>query len=232
MAADSTVLNSIPDEKPVRIFLPIKDNKERYRLQCVYQVSEPPRFNLLFQPGSLPVEMIDLDEPCIIIIDMGGPTISIEAKISEVVNKQTLAMILLKSIPHEQMREFFRVDATAHVISRSFQPEVFGDQGDPWSTQGRTIDISGSGILASFPAQPPMDEQVRLEITLPTSPPETIKVLSHPVRMLQVSENQWDVAYHFDDITDEDRDKIIGCCLVIQRRLLRLKVKVRDQVKL
>lgn len=232
MTTEPTVLDSIPDAKPVRTFLPINENSERFRVQCVYQKSEPPRFNLLFQPGILPVEMINQNESAIIIIDMGGPTVSIEAKISAVANQQMLEMILLKSIPHEQMREFFRVDATAHVISQSFQPEVFGEQGNPGSTQGKTIDISGSGILASFTAQPPMAEQVRLEISLPTTPVQTINVLSHPVRMLQVAEDQWDVAYHFDDISDEDRDKIIGCCLVIQRRLLRLKVKVRDQLKL
>jgi hypothetical protein len=93
---------------------------------------------------------------------------------------------------------------------------------------GTTIDISGSGILASFSSPPPMDSQTRLEITLPTSPPEIISVLAHPVRKQQINENQYDVAYHFEDITIEDRDKIIGCCLRIQRRLLRLKVRVRD----
>ena len=126
------------------------------------------------------------------------------------------------------MRDFFRVDATTKVISKSFQPEFYGKNNDPWSLQGRTIDISGSGLLASFGEEPPKDDQVRLEITLPTSPPETVQALAHPVRTTQVSDDQWDVAYQFDDIEDEDRDKIIGCCLVIQRRLLRLKVQVRD----
>jgi hypothetical protein len=71
-----------------------------------------------------------------------------------------------------------------------------------------------------------MDEPIRLEITLPTEPAETVKMLAHPVRAVQIDDDRWEVAFHFDDISIEDRDKIIGCCLVIQRRLLRLKVPV------
>jgi hypothetical protein len=228
MASDIDILKDIPDAKPIRIFLPVIDSKERYRLQCVYQISESPRFNLLFKPGVLPVDSLDTSEPCIINVDLGGPNLSIEALITSVRNSQTLEMIVQKAISYDQMREFFRVDATALVISKSFQPALYGKTGDPWTLQGKTIDISGSGILASFSEKPPMDEQVKLEVTLPSTPSEVIKLLAHPVRREQITDDQWDVAFRFDDISDEDRDKIIGCCLVIQRRLLRLKVQVRN----
>jgi hypothetical protein len=229
MTKETDLLDRIPDSKPVRIFIPLQNSLERYRMQGVYQKTNPPRFNLLFKAGSLPVESIDLQKPCIVSVDLGGPSISLEAMISEVVNQQQLDMIVRKSISHEQMREFFRVDANASVISRSFHPEFFGGAGKPWSMPGKTIDISGSGILASFSEPPPMDSQTHLEITLPTPNPETISVIAHPVRKQKISDNHYAVAYHFDDITPEDRDKIIGCCLLIQRRLLRLKVKVRDE---
>ncbi|MEE4164640.1 MAG: PilZ domain-containing protein [Desulfocapsaceae bacterium] len=232
MASDVDILKDIPDAKPIRIFLPVKDSKERYRMQCVYQKTHSPHFNLLFQPGTLPVDSIDTGEPCILNVDLGGPNLSIEAMVTAIPNSQTLEMIVKKSITYDQMREFFRVDATAHVISKSFQPAFFGKKDESWALQGRTIDISGSGILATFSEKPPMDEQVRLEITLPSSPSEVVKILAHPVRVVQIDDDQWDVAFHFDDISDEDRDKIIGCCLIIQRRLLRLKVQVRDQVSL
>lgn len=228
MTTNSDILQDIPDNKPVRIYLPLIDNKERYRLQGVYQKSEPPTFNLLFQPGTLPVDLVNRDESCIINVDMGGASISMEALISSVISNQVLEMKIQKSFSPDQMREFFRVDATTRVISKSFRPEFLGKKGEPSLMQGKTIDISGSGILACFPEKPPMDEHVKLELTLPTEPPEIIKILAHPVRASQTHENQWDVAYHFDDISVEDRDKIIGCCLVIQRRLLRLKVQVRD----
>jgi hypothetical protein len=228
MATDVDILREIPDQKPVRIFLPVKDSKERYRSHCVYQKTSSPHFNLIFQPGVLPVDFVDPSQSCIMNVDFGGPNLSLEAMIASVKNSQTLDMIVQKSISYEQMREFFRVDAAAHVISKSFHPSLRGNDEQQWTLQGKTIDISGSGILATFSEKPPMDQQVKLEITLPTTPSEIVKVLAYPVRREQISENQWDVAFHFEDISDEDRDKIIGCCLVIQRRLLRLKVRVRN----
>jgi hypothetical protein len=227
MTTNIETIKVIPDGKPVRIFLPLKKGPERYRLQCVYQKSTPPKFNLLFKPGVLPIEDIALDQPCIINVDMGGSTISLEAMAHEIANPQTLHMMVQKSITHEQMREFFRVDATTDIISKSFHTEVFGRSDEPWSIEGKTVDISGSGILAIFPEQIPDDRQIRLQITIPSAEQEFITVLAHQVRSQKLNDGLFEVAYHFDDITTEDRDTIIGCCLEIQRQLLRLKVQVR-----
>lgn len=229
MTADTAILETIADNKPVRVFLPVIGGKERYRAHCVYQKTSPPHFNLLFALGALPVDSINTQQTAIISVDMGGPNLSLEAKIKAITGAQTLEMIMVKSMSHNQMRDFFRVDAAAAVISRSFQSEVFGEQGEPWSLAGNTIDISGSGILATFSQEPPMEKQIRLEITLPSNATETISVLAHPVRSQKINDNHYEVAYQFDDISTEDRDKIIGCCLVLQRRLLRLKVQVKDQ---
>ncbi len=203
---------------------------ERYRAHCVYHKTEPPKFSLLFKPGVLPVDEISLSDPCIINIDLGGPTVSLEASIKNIANDQTLELVELSTINHEQMREFFRVDATTKVMSKSFHPEIVGKKGKQWAIQGETVDISGSGILAIFSVPPPRDKQVRLEISIPSAEPETITVLARLVRSQEVADNIFEVAYHFDDISSEDRDKIIGCCLVIQRKLLRLKVQVKDSV--
>jgi c-di-GMP-binding flagellar brake protein YcgR len=174
----------------------------------------------------LPVDEIDSTKPCIISIDMGGPTISLEAMIVEVAQPQTLRLVMRKSISHEQMREFFRVDAVTSVISKSFHTELFSTTNEPWSAEGKTLDISGSGILAIFDEKPRPERPVRLEITIPSTEPEKINVLAHQVRAQQLHDGRFEVAYHFDDITIEDRDKIIGCCLIIQRKMLRLKVQV------
>jgi hypothetical protein len=228
MTSDITTIKSIPEGKPVRIFLPLKNGPELYRAQCVYHKTTPPRLTLLFKPGVLPVEDISESRPAIISIDMGGPTLSLEAVIQEVENNQTLRMVVQKSISHDEMREFFRVDATAKIISSSFQTELFADQNNSWSIEGTTIDISGNGVLAFFPQSLPADSQVRLEITIPLPVPEAITVLARQVRSTQLSDKRFEAAYHFDDISAEDRDKIIGCCLRIQRKLLRLKITVKD----
>ncbi|WP_136807848.1 PilZ domain-containing protein [Desulfosediminicola flagellatus] len=228
MISDIDNLRKIPDSKPVRIFVPLIDKAERYRASCVLQQSTPPKFNLLFKPGVLPAELINTKETCLINIDMGGPNVSLEAKIRNIVSDQSLEMTLVKTINHEQMREFFRVDAKAKVISSSFHPEFYDTPKDPWSIEGKTLDISGSGVLALFNTAPPRDKQVRLSIMLPNKDLEVINVLAHHVRIQQIGDDQYEVAYHFDDISSEDRDKIIGCCLVIQRKLLRLKVQVKN----
>lgn len=227
MSSDIEALQKVSNGKPVRIFLPITDGKELARAQCVYQETSPPKFDLIFKPGHLPVDDIDLKQPCIVSIDLGGPTLSLETKILKIANPQTLQMVIQKSISHEQMREFFRVDATTQVISKSFQTELLGKDNQEWSLQGQTIDISGSGILAVFDSAPPIDKQIKLEITIPSAEVDTIHILAHPVRTQELSDGRFEVAYHFDDITMEDRDAIIGCCLIIQRKMLRLKVQVK-----
>ena len=226
MSSDTDILQKIPKGKPVRIFLPLLNRQERIRAQCIYQEAKPPEFTLIFKPGVLPVDELDIQQPCIISIDMGGPTVSLEAMINKVSNRQTLQMIVQKSISHEQMREFFRVDAVTSVISKSFQTELVGDKNEPWSINGQTIDISGSGLLAIFDEKPQAEQQVNLEIKVPSQENETIKVLARQIRIQQLHDGRFEVAYHFDDITTEDRDKIIGSCLIIQRKMLRLKVIV------
>ena len=76
---DMAPLSSIPDLKPVRIYLPIKNNNQRYRTQAVYKLVSPPCFELRFKPGVLPVENIDLEKFCLVNVDFGGPNISMEA---------------------------------------------------------------------------------------------------------------------------------------------------------
>jgi hypothetical protein len=220
-------LSTIPDLKPVRIYLPIMNNSQRYRTQAVFKSVSPPRFELHFQPGSLPLEHLDLDKNCLVNVDFGGPNISLEASIASAA-PTALEMKAEELVSHAQMREFFRVDAVTEVISRSFQPKFFGSQDRSWAIKGKTIDISGNGILAHFSEPLPGDDLVRLEISLPDRDSEVIKLLARPVRSHRVDEHQWETAYHFQDISSADRDRIIGCCLEIQRRLLRLTVDVTN----
>lgn len=219
---DKAALSKIPDLKPVRIYLPIKNYNQRYRTQAVYKSVSPPRFELRFQPGILPLDNLDLEKNCLVNVDFGGPNISMEASIASV-TPLALGLKAEELVSHDQMREFFRVDAITDVISKSFQPEFFGSQGRSWAIRGKTIDISGNGILAAFSEKPPGDELVRLEISLPKHDALIIKLLAMQVRGYQIDEHQWETAYHFQDISSEDRDRIIGYCLEIQRRLLRLK---------
>ena len=226
MADMKNCLSQISDEKPVRLFLPLIDGEDRLLIQCVLKKESGCHFKLLFPPGTLPVDRIDRNNSCIVSLDVGGQSISLESNIVKVANRQTLEMSVLKSISHDQMREYFRVDCTVPILIRSIVPDAFAEEDDKWKINGTTVDLSGSGLRASLPTAPPSDTQVRLEIALPTTETSIVKALATPVRISQLTGKLWDVAYHFDAIEDEDQDAIIGCCLVAQRRLLRLKVKV------
>lgn len=229
MTTDTEALENIPDGKPVRIFLPVKTKDEMVKAQCVYQKTAAPKFELLFKPGELPADILDSQKPCIVSIDMGGATVSLEAMIRDVASVQKLEMIARKTVNHRQLREYFRVDTETKVISKAFLKKRSAGVKTPWSYEGQTVDISGSGVRAVFTESPPAEHPVRLEISIPSSTtPSVVKMLAHQVRSRQLKDGTYEVAFHYDEITTEDRDKIIGCCLDIQRQMLRLKVHVKD----
>jgi len=223
MNPQTVSLSTIPDNKPVRVYLPITNHRQKFRSQAIFKSQTGTEFELRFKPGTLPVKNLNLADSCLINVDFGGPNISMQASISSA-SGHTLKMRADKLISHDQIREFFRVDAVTEVISKSFHTDFFNSTGQPWLLQGKTIDISGSGILAAFTEQPPEEDPVRLELTLPSGNSDVIALLASPVRTYQVDDSHWEVGYHFQEISDEDRDRIVGCCLEIQRTFLRLSV--------
>jgi hypothetical protein len=230
MATQTDFIANIPDSKPVRIFLPLQGTDKQHRERCIFQKTTAPHFNLLFEPGTLPVETIDTKSPCIINLDMAGHSVSIEAMITKIINDQIIELTARKTINHEQMREYFRVDYTVPVLAGSRHPEEDLDAPEEyWQIPGTIIDLSGSGLLAIFHEEPPADKLVRLQLSLHNDRSNTISFLARPVRTSEVEKNRFVVAYHFEEINDEDRDKIVGQCLITQRRLLRLNVQVKDR---
>lgn len=230
MSEQTDFISKIQDNKPVRIFLPLKNSEESLRLNCILHKLKEPHFELIFLKGMLPVDRFDQTSSIIISLDISGQAVSIEAKTLEIVNDQTLKMVTQKTISHEQMREYFRVDCTLPIQLKSVVPEEFDSPEEKWKIDGTTVDLSGSGLRASFASPPPENTPIRMSLALPTAVPSIVNILASPVRISKLTDKLWDAAYHFDDVTDEDRDTIIGCCLVAQRRLLRLKVKVKDSV--
>ena len=160
---------------------------------------------------------------------MAGHSVSIEAMITQVINSQVIELIARKAITHEQMREYFRVDYTVPILASSRHPEEALDAAEEyWQIPGTIIDLSGNGLLAIFHEKPPADKLVRLQLSMRDDQSNVLSFLASPVRISEVEEDRYVVAYHFEEINNEDRDKIIGQCLITQRRLLRLNVQVKD----
>jgi c-di-GMP-binding flagellar brake protein YcgR len=157
---------------------------------------------------------------------MAGRSVSLEAMIQRIVNGQILEMIARKTVNHEQMREYFRIDYTLPILISSRIPEGIEAPEKHWKLSGTTIDISGCGLLAIFNERPPADKLIKLQFALPDEQINPISLLASPVRISEVETNRYVVAYYFEEINDDDRDRIIAQCLLTQRRQLRLKVQV------
>ena len=125
-----------------------------------------------------------------------------------------------------QNRDFFRVQVNADITITANSLLSAKQTGD-LIFKGKAVDLTGSGILVLLSEKPPAADKVSLDISLPTDPPEHIKIAAHPIRTFHANDNHWKVAYRFDIISEEDRDKIIGFCLVEQRRMLRLNNGIR-----
>jgi c-di-GMP-binding flagellar brake protein YcgR len=217
------VFSQIETGKAVRVALPLLGTSEKKRLSCVYQAETPPVFLLLYVPGTLPLDEIDMNRKATVLLDIKGQNISLAADIQDKVNKQALRLIARDVISHEQMRHYFRVDINAPLVAR---PALRRDQ--EWSLSGETVDVSGSGLLAVFTEPIVEDEPVQVELILPIGNGEPIKAVAHVVRSREIGENQYQVALHFDTIDADDRDRIMACCFEIQRKHLRLKVQIKN----
>ncbi len=228
MSALEKLFSQIEDGKTVRIGLPVVNTNERLRLPCVYQGGEPPRFSLLFTPGTLPVDRIDTDRKCSIILDLAGQCKSLIADIEEVAGSQVLRMIGREVMDHEQMRDYFRVDMKTPVVATPVVPREIAPESDQWQLSGETIDVSGGGLLAAFPEPLETDRPLRINLVLPKGEGEVVQAVAHVVRSRKISEHCYHVAFHFDQIEAQDRDRIIACCFKIQRCHLRLKVQVKN----
>ncbi len=217
------IFTQIETDKAVRIGLPIIGTTEKKRISCVYQQTNPPEFILLFTPGSLPADEIDMNRKAAVLLDIKGQSISLSADIQEKINNQALRLVAREVIQHEQLRDYFRVDISAPLVAR---PALAKDQ--EWSMNGETVDVSGSGLLAIFNQPVDQGEPVRVELILPTGNGKPIEAVAHVVRSRKIGENQYQIALHFDTIDSEDRDRIMACCFEIQRKHLRLKVQVKN----
>jgi len=221
------IFTQIQTGKAVRIALPVTGIMEKQRVGCVYQEKKPPEFLLLFNPGALPTE-IDTNRKAAVLLDISGRSISLATDIKQIVNRQTLHLVAQEVINHEQLRDYFRVDVTAPLVARPALPEKNLTMEEEWSLSGETVDVSGSGLLALFPAPINQDKPVRVDLILPTGDVQPIRIIAHVVRSRKITDDQYQVALHFDQIKSEDRDRIMASCFEIQRKHLRLKVQVKN----
>ncbi len=223
--SDQNILNrvkSIPDGKDATITL-TDTNGESRTFDCIFKESIAPSFFLLFSANNLP-ENIAPDKQCpFTSIDNEGHTVSFSAVFSSAQNNRIQEFTATKVVSLEDFRDFFRVNITV-PINVSYTPEDSAKNGS-WSLDGKTVDISQSGVLAFLPEECQDTKSLEIEISLP-SPQRNIFCVGHAIRIKRVRKHKWLTALHFDQLSSDDKDIIAMNCLAEQRRQLRENIQI------
>jgi hypothetical protein len=222
----TSFFNTIKEGMAVRAAVPLLGQVEQERVHCVFEKGEPPAFSLSFPDGALAIDQIDTSRNCMVMFDFVNQTIAVAAGISAVVEPAILELVAKETVTHTHARNYFRVDASTKVTASPVMSEGEIHEGETWRLLGDTIDLSGSGLLCCF--SEPLDKGIRVKIalTLPTRDTATIEALGHVVRCRKIDEHLYHAALHFDEIDSESQDKIMACCFELQRRYLRMRVRL------
>jgi hypothetical protein len=217
---------TIKDGMAVSASVPVVGATENERLRCFYEKSKPPAFTLAFPDGVLAADRVDPTRMCVVMFDFMDQAVTIDASINAIKDCSTLELVAQDITTHEQVRNYFRVDASTRVAASSVIPKEMALEGESWRLLGDTIDLSGSGLLCSFSEPLEKGTKVRIELTLPTRNSEIIKAFGYVVRCRKIQEHLYHIALHFDLIDSESQDKIMACCFELQRRYLRMRVRL------
>lgn len=229
MPSLNSLLEYIKKGKAVRAAVPLVGAVEPERVSCFFGEVVPPKFNLIFPTGTLVVDQIDTSKPVKVMVDYVDQTVAIAATINAILDFQTLELTAVQADSHSQLRNFFRVDATARVAASSVIPQSIDREGESWRLLGDTVDLSGSGLLCSFTHPLEIGKKVRIELTLPTGTMDMITAIGHVVRCTELGKDLYHVGLQFDLIDSESQDRIMACCFEIQRRHLRMRVAVGNE---
>jgi len=89
----------------------------------------------------------------------------------------------------------------------------------------REVNLSGGGLRLTIPERLEAGDKVELQITLPFFPPSTLLAVARVVRVTptpaDAAEPGYETAFEFDEIHEEDREKIIQYVFCRQRQILR-----------
>ena len=200
-------------------------HSRKLQLRGVARVSNPPKIEITLPPGQFPGNEIDRAEKCLLYIDAIGATIILITAIDAIENNRVLKLTNLESISHEQKREFFRIDAQMAVEALKHPPLP-----EDRNCTGVSINISGNGILVSLLKPMPVDQKMKLRISLPEPEATDIECIGRVVRSDKWKQDKYRVAFNFTTIGEEDQDKIVSFCLAQQRKHIRLGVQVLGPV--
>ena len=224
MARINDILDKLNDNAHTTVDLP-GDGDECFRSNALLIKKENPYLELLFPPDAWNARDLKLGSDCTLIVDHNGRPINLVARLDSVVNDRRLSFTAREPLSPESLRDYFRVSISI-PIEASYVAGLKEINARSWKLSGTTLDMSGSGALCSFSEPLEKDTQARIELTLPTREMEVITAFGHVVRCRKIKEHLYHIALHFDAIDSESQDKIMACCFELQRRYLRMRVRL------
>lgn len=216
----------------IKASIPLKGVQEPVRCNCFFATAEPPEFSLDFPVDTLDFDQIDLNREWLITVDFAEQTVSMTAMVVKFASPFLVTLIGKEPVTHTQTRNYFRVDASTRVAASSTVPVTMAQDNEHWRLLGDTIDLSGSGLLCAFSEPLEKGTKTWIELTLPTRDMDIIKGFGHVVRCRKIEEGLYHIALHFDIIDSESQDKIMACCFELQRRYLRMRVRLENSARL
>jgi len=202
------------------------DDGDYIQINCQVRRVAPPLLTLFFPPHRLPKEL-HLTRPCLLSIDQGDDEdpLVVTVIITRQTDPRTLETTVQRRIDPATLRGFFRVNVALPI---SLAPLNYLEGQEVWSLSGHTLDLSGSGALALFPADCPANEHIAVEIALDATAGKKAHCVGHVVFRRRLRGGRFQMALHFDDIDHKTQAAVIAVCLDEQRRHLRENVRTDD----
>ena len=215
----------IADEAPAILRLE-EDDGGYIQINCQVRRVDPPQLTLFFPPHHLP-KYLHLSRPCLLSIDRGNDEepLVLTVIITSQTDPRTLETTVQRRIDPTTLRAFFRINIALPI---TLAPLNHLEGEEAWSLTGNTLDLSGSGVLALFPADCPANDNIAIEIALNAAAGKKARCVGHVVFRRRLRGGRFQVALHFDNIHHKTQSAVIGTCLNEQRRQLRENVRTDD----
>ena len=198
------------------------------QLSCLLRY-EAPNFLLARLPeGSEPLSALDLDlEGTVFCFCSADETIyHFYARIDKILAAHELRLAITEATVYPQRRRFFRVDADVALKCR---PARTDDGRYICEAENKKVNLSAVGLQFETRQHLKHGEEVKLEMQLPGDEPVQVRCTGRVVRVIFSEDNQVErVAIDLVKILPEEQEKLIKFCLAVQRRQIRLKVRVFD----
>ncbi len=223
-ASLTNLVASIVDGTPGTLIIETAERDE-IRLECIYRGTETPKCFAVATAEPFSRKCDAKSSWTLQIVNELKEPIILNTTFVKQLDPNTVVLKGANATNPASLREYFRINLETGITldytmlrSKTYKRAKL---------QGKTLDISGSGVLAIFPEKPYECREVKIDLQL-TQPEKIVSCMGHLVRLTALSNGQWQAALHFINVANKDREDIIANCFSEQRRRLRENIQTND----